>query len=75
MHNPYGFPVIENDWCKIRYAPHKNDRRLYFSVGCRFHYNGPKGRYPRMGRDSRRKRTSVVDVRLPADERYFMSSP
>jgi hypothetical protein len=20
MHNPYGFPLIENDWCKIRYA-------------------------------------------------------
>lgn len=20
MQNPYGFPLIENDWCKIRYA-------------------------------------------------------
>lgn len=20
MQNPYGFPMIENDWCKIRYA-------------------------------------------------------
>jgi hypothetical protein len=20
MHNPYGFPSVENDWCKIRYA-------------------------------------------------------
>jgi hypothetical protein len=20
MQNPYGFPVIENDWCMIRYA-------------------------------------------------------
>ena len=20
MRNPYGFPLIENDWCKIRYA-------------------------------------------------------
>ena len=20
MQNPYGFPIIENDWCKIRYA-------------------------------------------------------
>lgn len=20
MQNPYGFPFIENDWCKIRYA-------------------------------------------------------
>jgi hypothetical protein len=20
MQNPYGFPLIENDWCKVRYA-------------------------------------------------------
>jgi hypothetical protein len=20
MQNPYGFPLLENDWCKIRYA-------------------------------------------------------
>jgi hypothetical protein len=20
MNNPYGFPLIENDWCRIRYA-------------------------------------------------------